>query len=57
MKNNRPIDNIEAFLRSLADRIFLGTLILIGIALGIGVVYSCAYCIVYLLIGEWPKFM
>lgn len=57
MQEKREIDNVDAFEKSLGDRIYLGILILFGFIFGSGIFVILASCFIKVNTGVWPTWL
>lgn len=53
----REIDDMNEYESSIGDRVYLGTLVLIGFVLGCGIVALIFSCYVKVITGEWPNWI
>lgn len=57
MKHHREIEDHEEYEKSIADRLYLGTLIVGGVVLGFCVLVILSCCYVKLNTGQWPNWL
>lgn len=57
MREKREIENEEQFEKSLADRVYLGTLIAIAFVFGLAILLILACCFIKVKTGVWPTWL